>query len=315
MITLAFVHPRRGAGTTTVVHHLAAMFADQGVCTLAVDLDPQAELSDRLRPDGGARSALLSDALGSRLSGGPAAGHPPLQATPVADHLHLLAGDLGLTRLDDPLAAAWAAALRGDPAGLRAFTVLPDAVRGAAAAAGAALALVDLGPNLGPLHRAALLGADHLVFPVADTPAGADALALLGGALHGWRASWAAARRAAGAGSGGPPPDLPPGELRPLGYILHEVHSAASASPVPAAYQRDILDAPPPGPEPELHRLAALRPYRSLMPLAQSAGKPMFRLRPADGARGAHIEAVAACHADFLGLARALADRLHLPLG
>ena len=36
------------------------------------------------------------------------------------------------------------------------------------------------------------------------------------------------------------------------------------------------------------YQLGALKPYRSLMPLAQEARKPMFFLRPADGALGGH---------------------------
>ena len=52
--------------------------------------------------------------------------------------------------------------------------------------------------------------------------------------------------------------------------------------------------------------LAALKNYRSLMPLAMEAHKPMFRLKPADGAIGAHGEAVRDCYADF----RALADHI-----
>ena len=53
--------------------------------------------------------------------------------------------------------------------------------------------------------------------------------------------------------------------------------------------------------------LAQLKHYRSLMPLAMEANKPMFRLKPADGAIGAHVEAVHDCYQDFLRLASKLA--------
>jgi hypothetical protein len=45
--------------------------------------------------------------------------------------------------------------------------------------------------------------------------------------------------------------------------------------------------------------LALLKHYRSLMPLAQEACKPMFHLKPADGAIGAHIQAVQGAYHDF----------------
>lgn len=45
--------------------------------------------------------------------------------------------------------------------------------------------------------------------------------------------------------------------------------------------------------------IAKLRDYRSLMPLAQEARKPMFFLKVADGALGAHTYAVAEAYKDF----------------
>ncbi len=45
------------------------------------------------------------------------------------------------------------------------------------------------------------------------------------------------------------------------------------------------------------------------MPLAQEARKPMFALRPADGAIGGHANAVQACYRDFRALARKIAER------
>ncbi len=60
--------------------------------------------------------------------------------------------------------------------------------------------------------------------------------------------------------------------------------------------------------------LAALRDYRSLMPLAQEARKPMFHLQSADGALGAHLQAVARSREDFHALAMKIAHRAGLAL-
>ena len=45
------------------------------------------------------------------------------------------------------------------------------------------------------------------------------------------------------------------------------------------------------------------------MPYAQEARKPMFRLTPADGAIGGHINAVQDCYWDFRELACTVAER------
>ena len=61
--------------------------------------------------------------------------------------------------------------------------------------------------------------------------------------------------------------------------------------------------------EDDFHCLANLKHFRSLMPLSQEARKPMFALRPADGAIGGHANAVQACYRDFRGLARKIAEQ------
>jgi len=46
-----------------------------------------------------------------------------------------------------------------------------------------------------------------------------------------------------------------------------------------------------------------LRHYRSLMPMAQEAGKPIFHLKPGDGALGSHSAAVRDAYDEFKALA------------
>lgn len=50
------------------------------------------------------------------------------------------------------------------------------------------------------------------------------------------------------------------------------------------------------------------------MPLAQDALKPMFFLKPADGALGGHMAAVQSCYADFKSLARRIAERMDIDI-
>jgi len=65
---------------------------------------------------------------------------------------------------------------------------------------------------------------------------------------------------------------------------------------------------------PDPHQIQRIKHYRSLMPMAMEARKPMFALRPADGAIGAHQANVQQCHEDFENLARAIAERVGLDL-
>ncbi len=56
--------------------------------------------------------------------------------------------------------------------------------------------------------------------------------------------------------------------------------------------------------------LAQLKDYRSLMPMAQEAKKPMFFLKPADGAIGGHQGAVQLAYRDFRHLAEVIIERI-----
>lgn len=105
-----------------------------------------------------------------------------------------------------------------------------------------------------------------------------------------------------------------------MGYIVMQ-HGMRDNRPVkayqrwmdkiPPVYRSAVLDERTSGTMPRVlqdpYLLAQLKHYRSLMPLAMEANKPMFQLKPADGAIGAHVEAVSACYRDFLNLARKLA--------
>ena len=51
MITLCFFNNKGGIGRTSLVAHVAWMFADRGIPVLAVDLDPQGSLSSLLLND------------------------------------------------------------------------------------------------------------------------------------------------------------------------------------------------------------------------------------------------------------------------
>ena len=52
--------------------------------------------------------------------------------------------------------------------------------------------------------------------------------------------------------------------------------------------------------------------YRSLVPMAQEARKPIFHLTPADGAIGSHAASANDAHKDFKALAEKIIARIKL---
>lgn len=102
--------------------------------------------------------------------------------------------------------------------------------------------------------------------------------------------------------------------MRPAGYVLL-AHGVRLGRPVkayqqwmdriPGVYRDAVLDVRQRSPsvDDDPYCLAQLKHYRSLMPLSYEARKPVFALKPADGAFGGHQSAVAEARADFAGLA------------
>ena len=122
---------------------------------------------------------------------------------------------------------------------------------------------------------------------------------------------------------------MPEGKMIPSGYVVLQ-HAVRLDRPIkayrrwldriPSVYRDSVLAEPAPKgaiqatPNNDPNCLAQLKHYRSLMPLAQEARKPMFMLTPADGALGGHFQAAQACRKEFRALAITLAERCSIPL-
>ncbi len=303
------------------------MFSRLGYPTIAVDLDPQANLTSTFLEEdlleelwGGDKETILS-CVEPILRG--AEDIRPPSTIEIANRLWLLAGDIGLTRFEDTLSESWIKGLSGDPAALRTTSSFYRIIQRAAEDTGAVLFLLDVGPNLGAINRAALLSADYLLVPLAADLFSLQGLKNLGPAIRNWKELWGRTRELA---SDDISFSVARGELQPAGYVVLQ-HAVRLDRPVkayhrwletiPALYQESALGIPPlPGlrsSDQDTNCLAVLRNYRSLMPMAQEARKPMFDLRPADGALGSYAQLVQTCYMEFQSLANRIAEKCQLP--
>lgn len=321
MKTIAFFNNKGGVGKTSLVYHLAYMFAERGRSVVAVDLDPQANLSSMFVDDdrmeslwGQSKGQTISDAIEPLLEGTGDIVVPHVEE--VTQRLGFVAGDLSLSKFEDELSNQWFKCLSGDVRAFRVISAFWRVIEGAAKKAGTDIVLIDVGPNLGAINRAALIAASHVVIPLAPDLFSLRGLNNLGPALRGWRTEWIKRLNEAPKQR----MSLPPGEITPIGYVVLQ-HAVRESRPV-KAYERWIRRIPktyreavmgendvtnPPAATDDSYCLAMLKHYRSLMPLAMEAHKPMFYLKPADGAIGAHIAAVQDCYNDFHALARKIA--------
>jgi cellulose biosynthesis protein BcsQ len=323
MRTLAFFNNKGGVGKTTLVYHFAHMLAELDVRVLAVDLDPQSNLTamclpehrlEDLWPDTPEHANTVLGCVRPILRGTGDIGEPHVEL--LGDRFGLVAGDLGLSQFEDKLSDAWPRSLNRDEAAFRALSAFHRVARRASDAHRADVTILDVGPNLGAINRAAILAADHVVTPLAPDLFSVQGLRNLGPTLAQWRRDWRdrLERRPPGV-------DLPLGKMNPLGYVLMQAAMRLSrpiqayerwVGRMPREYRQSVVPGAPdvPGALADPLCLAVMKHYQSLMPLAHDARKPMFALKPADGAIGAHGAAVARCRDDFEALARKVVARI-----
>jgi len=338
MTSVAFFNNKGGVGKTTLTYHLAHMMQRLGRRVLAVDFDPQSNLTaafldeDDLQvlwqePQSPAwyepQPKLLSmprqfpEHLGTVASAiqpimdgvGDIDLFDPVQ---ILDGLWLVPGDLELSAFEDRLSAAWPRGFTGsDLAAIRTTTAFHRIVGNAVAKTGADVVLIDIGPNLGAINRAALLAADTVLMPLAADLFSLRGLRNLGPTLREWRSTWR--ELVLPKIPEGIP--APAGSMTPLGYVIMQPTMRLDRpvrayqrwlDRIPGVFHSAVLGQESFDPLDRSYEIATLRNYQSLMPLSHDARKPMFELRAADGALGSTQSYVQKCYQDFRELSKEL---------
>lgn len=232
MKTVAFFNNKGGVGKTSLVYHLAWMFSELGYRVVAADLDPQANLTsmcldeERLvkiwestpRPTVFSALVPLKKGIGDiSLS--------PLEI--VAGAFALIGGDLELSSIEDDLSSSWHLCLGRDERAFRVTTAFSRIVEQAGDEFSADIGLIDVGPNLGAINRAALIAADYVVIPAAPDLFSVQGLENVGPRLVFWREEWNERKAKVPASL-----DIimPRGDMHPIGYVVPPLHPRGTPS-------------------------------------------------------------------------------------
>jgi cellulose biosynthesis protein BcsQ len=328
---LTFFNNKGGVGKTSLVFHVAWMLAEMGKKIVAIDLDPQANLTSAFLAENeleelwdlekpAKRGTTIFQCVRPLTEVGDIL---PPETRKINSRLHLVPGDLSLAGFEDFLSQEWPNAL-GSAALYRPFRILTAFWQVAQLAAkmhDADLILADVGPNLGAINRSALIGTDGVIIPLAADLFSLQGLRNLGPTLRAWRSEWD--KRVANWDSASF--DLPGGAMAPLGYILMQ-HTERLSRPVmaykrwadriPSTYVKSVL-----GQDRTVtasqsaagqYCLAQLKHYRSLVPMALEVRKPIFELTAADGAIGNHSYAVRDAGKDFRALSQVILSKMQV---
>lgn len=322
MKTITFFNNKGGVGKTTTVYHVAWMLSEMGIRSIVIDLDPQSNLTsmflsaDRLEAVYEAEEpSTVLKAIEPVISGEP---YEPVHIEEITENLGLILGDLALSTFEDKLSDAWLKCLDGDIYSFRMMSIFNTILNDAATRFQAEYALVDVGPNLGAINRAILLSSDYMVIPVASDLFSLQGIKNIGTTLETWKQQWDNRLEQR--------PDkvkfsIPVGNIKPAGYIVMQ-YSAKESRPVQAylhwanripqvfgKYVSGEIPSTECTVENDPYCIALLKHYRSLAPMSMEVHKPIFLLKPADGAIGAHLYAVKKSYEEFRTLVAAIIER------
>ncbi|WP_158860224.1 ParA family protein [Lunatibacter salilacus] len=316
MKTIAFFNNKGGVGKTTLVYHFSFMLAELGYRCLAVDLDPQTNLTSMFLSDdqlsgiyeNEKERPTILEAIKPLDSG--IGDIKQAMIHPITDNIGLLAGDLELSMFEDKLSENWGKCNDGDEAAFRIISSFYRIIDEAGRKMDADFCVIDIGPNFSAINRATLIAADFVVVPMAADLFSLQGLKNIGTRLDKWRKEWNKRK------TENPASDLklPSSSITPLGYVIMQ-HGIKESRPVksylkwanriPRVFVEMVLKGHLDKDltvEVDENCLSLLKHYHSLIPMAMESKKPIFFLKPADGAIGAHLSAVKNAYSDFKNL-------------
>jgi cellulose biosynthesis protein BcsQ len=242
----------------------------------------------------------------------------PVHIEEINDYLGLIPGNLALSTFEDTLSDAWLKCLNSKIYSFRITSIFKTIIDEAAQRFHAEIVLIDVGPNLGAINRAVTISSDYIIMPVASDLFSLQGIKNLGTTLNKWKKQWNQRKELM-------PSNLtvkiPENNSSPAGYIVMQ-YSAKESQPVkaylrwanriPNIYRKFVLGIPDESnaevAEDE-NCIALLKHFKSLAPMSMEAHKPIFLLRPGDGAIGAHVYAVKKSYEEFQSLAQRILEK------
>jgi hypothetical protein len=108
----------------------------------------------------------------------------------LGNGLYLIHGDLRLSNFEQELTTAWVDCFQRKTRGLNTTGALLSIVDRVAQGLDIDYVFFDVGPNIGPLNRAIILGCDYFIVPAACDLFSLRALSTLGRSIAGWVTDW-----------------------------------------------------------------------------------------------------------------------------
>ena len=309
MKSIAVFNNKGGVGKTTFLCNLAASLARlEEKRVLVVDADPQCNATQYMFDD--ATIDKIYDQGGFTLLD---VVKPLAQGKGFVQRLNarrstsfgvdVIPGDPGMSLEEDRLATDWVQATGGDIRGLRTTFLFSQLL---SQCEDYDFVFFDMGPSLGSINRAVLVAVDFFLTPMSTDIFSVRAIDNISLSLTSWKKKLERALDDVSESLADLEVANPHWRLQFLGYLTQQYTAKTVrgekrpvrafdkiSKQIPVRVQKQLVthftSHPRPPPTFELGSIPSLH---SLVPLAQSAHKPIFALKAADGVVGAHFTKV-----------------------
>lgn len=318
MKNIVFFNNKGGVGKTTFTYHIGFALEQLGKKILFVDADPQCNLSSHLCDDN-----IISKEWGTNGNSIYKAVEPIVSGSGDINfvepyklsnrNIWIFVGDLLLSDFEMELTNAWTQLLAGMERGFRITSAIYRIIVNFCEKQNIDYVFIDIGPNMGALNRAILLGCDNYFIPVIPDMFSLRGTQNIGRTFATWISNFQLSLDRADISNF----DCVKGTPKFTGYILQQFNKYRKretkafenwSEQIPQTIENYIVQ---PLTVPKLskyhlvqkqsnYKIAEFKNYNSLIPLAQAAQKPIFELTSQDGVIGGHISYVKDCKKEFL---------------
>ena len=311
MKSIAFFNNKGGVGKTTLLCNVAAFLAGElAKKVLIVDADPQCNATQLMLGEATVydiynntdsftiQSIIHPLSIGKGYS-------QTISTMTVSDYsVELLPGDPKLALKEDLLSKDWQDAIAGDIRGLRTSFLFYNLLERCKQYD---YVLFDIGPSLGSINRAVLLACNFFVSPMSIDIFSLKAIENISSALLEWRRKLDHGMKQVDGSL--VDDDIPVGEpfgIKFAGYVAQQYIQKTTSSGdqravdayekimkrIPRTIKTNFVDKLQPNHSHIKYEIGTVPNLYSLIPMSQTAHKPVFDLKAKDGVRGAHFSRV-----------------------
>lgn len=316
MKSIAFFNNKGGVGKTTLLCNVAAFLSiEKGKKVLVVDVDPQCNATQLMLDEldiidlyDNAKSFTINSVVHPLSIG---KGYSDSIKTIKLDDygVDLLAGDPKLALKEDLLSKDWQDAVAGDIRGLRTTFLFSQLLT---QCNNYDYVLFDMGPSLGSINRSVLLACDYFVSPMSIDIFSLRAIENISTALQEWKKKLSHGISMADEAALEDIPNVSSFRLMFAGYVAQQYIQKTTEGEkravtayenimkrIPKNIKSNFIDRLQPQKSAINYQIGTIPNLYSLIPMSQTAHKPVFALKAKDGVRGAHFNKVRDAEAIF----------------